>query len=167
MQKRVPKALGGSFDFFKILPDDPSSLSSFHLDSVLSLLVEYTGQSSVSNHPVRVPDMMYKHLLPLINLLSHTQGGTQDKAYVLVRSAMLSTGAFDQNVSEIDVWLLFLPSHCEKENYASKKKTNNKWVIIVISFLCDAVSTMGNNLFKKWDHMRVLISQLKEFRGKY
>lgn len=157
--------MGGSFDFFKILPDDPSSLSSFHQDSVLSLLVEYTGQSSLCSHPVRVPDMMYKHLLPLINLLSHTQGGSQDKAYALVRSAMLSTGAFDQNVSEIDAWLLFLPSHCRKENYASETNANNKWVTTVISFLCDAVSTVGNNLFKNWDHMRVLISHLKGFRG--
>ncbi|KAG5255195.1 Nucleolar pre-ribosomal-associated protein [Salix suchowensis] len=43
-------------------------------------------------------------------------------------------------------------------------QTAAEFVIIVISFLCDAISTIGNNLFKYWDALRNYNHSLKEFK---
>lgn len=168
LQRAVPLAVEGSFDFFKLLPVDPSSLSTCQLESLLSLLHECIQQAPGGRISARAPKFLYKHLQRLINILlySHVKG-IREEAYVLARSAMISTGAFDQNVSEIDVWLSSLTGYCMKSHIADGEGaevihclSNN-----VSSFLCDAVSTVGNNLYKYLDQMRELISKLENVNG--
>ncbi|XP_020269128.1 uncharacterized protein LOC109844484 [Asparagus officinalis] len=162
--RTVPLAVEGSFDFFKLLPVDPSSLSTCQLESLLSLLRECIQQAPGGRISARAPKFLYKHLQRLINILlySHVKG-IREEAYVLARAAMTSTGAFDQNVSEIDVWLSSLTGYCTKSHIAGGEGaevihclSNN-----VSSFLCDAASTVGNNLYKYLDQMRELISKLE------
>ncbi|KAG0487245.1 hypothetical protein HPP92_009340 [Vanilla planifolia] len=71
---------------------------------------------------------MYRHLHPLINFLICSQvKDIHDQAYTLVRMAMISTG----NGIE-----------ARRSHFA-----------VVISFLCDAVSTIGNNLYSYLNQM--------------
>ena len=93
----------------------------------------------------RVPESMYKHLQPLISIFLYSKGKhIRDQAYQLVRAAMISTGAFEGNLWEVDCWLVF-------EQFFEVSS-------VVIPFLCDAVSTVGNSLHKYMDQMRNLIS---------
>lgn len=165
----MPIAFEGSFDFFKVLlPHDPFSLSINQLESLLSLLIEYIGQTPGGKTSARAPDLMYKHLQPIVNILLHSQfEGIRDQAYVLARAAMISTGAFDQNFSEIDAWFIFLPGyHMQSYNMDdTEAKTINELSTVVISFLCEAVSTVGNQLHKHLDHMRDLIHKLDNVSG--
>ncbi|XP_072970894.1 uncharacterized protein [Typha angustifolia] len=164
--RAMPISFDGSFDFFRIIPPDPLRLSTEQLQSLLSLLVEYIGQSAGSKEQGRLPELMYKHLQPLINILLFSQHKSiQDHAYILVRAAMISTGAFDQNFAEIDAWLFFLPGYKTK-TYAIEflgAELYHELSSVVVSFLCDAVSTVGNNLYKYLDHMHKLISKLDHF----
>ncbi|XP_058070405.1 uncharacterized protein LOC131219338 isoform X2 [Magnolia sinica] len=156
--------LDGSFDFFKILPSNPLILPINVQQSLLSLLIEYIGQSPGSSVSIRVPDLLYKHLQSLINLLIYSPvKGIQDQAYVLARAAMLSTGAFHRNPAEIDAWFLFLPGY-NKNNCSVRSKGDEVFRDLsaaVVSFFCDSVSTVGNNLYKHLDHLRRLVSKLE------
>ncbi|XP_038973323.1 uncharacterized protein LOC103720976 isoform X2 [Phoenix dactylifera] len=161
----MPVAFEGSFDFFKILPINPLTLSTDQQQSLLSLLVEFVGQSPGSSGSARTPDLMYKHLQPLINVLIYSQDKrVKGKAYVLARAAMISTGAFDQNFSEIDAWLFFLPGYNIRKYFVETQGAEmfHDFSAVVISFLCDSVSTVGNNLYKYLDHMQKLISRLDD-----
>lgn len=97
---------------------------------------------------------MYKHLHPFLNLLIFSPiRDIKGQAYGLAQAAMLSTGAFDRNCYEIGSWFLFLPGY---DRGISSVKVSAMEALqglceVVISFLCDAVSTVGNNLFKYWD----------------
>ncbi|KAG1370126.1 hypothetical protein COCNU_15G004920 [Cocos nucifera] len=164
-QRTMPVAFEGSFDFFKILPINPLSLSTDQQQSLLSLLVEFVGQSPGSNGSARTPDLIYKHLQPLIDVLIYSQEKTvKSQAYVLARAAMISTGAFDQNFLEIDVWLFFLPGYNIRKYSVESQGAEmfHDLSSVVISFLCDSVSTVGNNLYKYLDHMQKLISRLDD-----
>lgn len=111
---------------------------------------------------------MYKHLQPIISLLIHSSvKGVQDEAYVLAKAAMLSTGAFDRNHSEIDAWFLFLPGYSRDKSALERQGSEIFWDLsrVVISFFCDAVSMMGNNLYKYLDNMRNLSSKLQGIEG--
>lgn len=159
----MPVAFEGSFDFFKILPINPLNLSTDEQQSLLSLLVEFIGQSPGRSGSTRTSDLMYKHLQPLINVLIYSQDNrVKGQAYVLARAAMISTGAFDQNFLEIDAWLFFLPGY--KIRKCSVESLDDLSAV-VISFLCDSISTVGNNLYKYLDHMRKLISRLGDSKG--
>ncbi|XP_077224093.1 ribosome 60S biogenesis amino-terminal protein isoform X2 [Tasmannia lanceolata] len=161
--RTMPVGLEGSFDFFKILPSDPLILPVNLQQSLLSLLIEYIGQSPGRRVSTRCPDLMYKHLQPLINLLIFSPvKAIQDQAYVLARAAMISTGAFDRNHSEIDAWLSFLPNYSRDKFFVENREAEMFWGLstVVLSFFCDAVSTMGNNLYKYLDHLRCLTSKL-------
>lgn len=168
LQRTVPLAIEGSFDFFKILPIEPSSLSTYQLESLLSLLLECIQQAPGGRTSARDPKFLYKHLQRLINILmySHVKG-IREQAYVLARAAMISTGAFDQNFSEIDAWLYSLTCYCKKSYTANSKGAAMTHYLsaVVNSFLCDAVSTTGNNLYKYLDQMRELISRLENVNG--
>ncbi|KAJ3690484.1 hypothetical protein LUZ61_019648 [Rhynchospora tenuis] len=143
--RALPVSFDGTFDFIKIIPSDPSTLSSYEITSLLPLIAEYVLPGGEFD---RVPESMYKHLQPLINIFLYSKAKSiRDQAYILVRAAMISTGAFEGNLWEIDCWFQF-----EQFFEASS---------VVIPFLCDAVSTLGNSLYKYMDQMRNLISDKK------
>ncbi|CAL9750206.1 unnamed protein product [Musa acuminata subsp. burmannicoides] len=163
----LPSAFEGSFDFFRILPSNALSLPTDQQQSLLSLLVEYVGKSSGTSARARVPDFMYRHLQPLIHIFIYSSGTRiRDQAYALAKASLVSTGAFDQNLSEIDAWLISLPGYSRsvwcRENQGTE--AIHSLYAVVISFLCDAVSTVGNNLYKHLDHMHKLISSLDDFQ---
>lgn len=165
----MPTVLEGSFDFFMNLlsEPDPLALPTNLQCSLLSLLTEYVQWSTRSGIPVRTPPLMYKHLQPFVNLLIFSPvNEIKKQAYNLAQAAMLSTGAFDRNVHEIGAWFLFFPSYrannwCIEEQQITVLQSLSR---VVISFLCDAISTIGNNLFKYW----AIVEQhahLKGFKG--
>ncbi|KAF5728208.1 hypothetical protein HS088_TW21G00353 [Tripterygium wilfordii] len=152
----IPTSLEGSFDFFMNLLGDPLTLPVCMQRSILSLLIEYTNGSPRDGFLIPTPPHMYKHLSSFINLLIFSPTATsdiKDKAYDLALAAMSSTGAFDSNLLEVGAWLLFLPGHSRDESFdeAGAEVPRNS---PVSSFLCDAVSTIGNNLFRYWDVVR-------------
>ncbi|KAL5730801.1 diphosphoinositol-polyphosphate diphosphatase [Ranunculus cassubicifolius] len=164
--RTMPMVLDGSYDFFKVLPSDPFTLSISQQQSLLSLLIEYIGWSPRSRtSSFRPPDNMYKHLRPLLDLLIHSPvKDIQDQAYILAKAAILSTGVFDRNLLEIDAWLLFLPGYRRNKSSIGSQavdviRDSSK---VVMSFLCDAISTVGNNRYKYMDTLRSLLSSVKE-----
>ncbi|KAI9071369.1 hypothetical protein K1719_046671 [Acacia pycnantha] len=60
---------------------------------------------------------------------------------------MFSTGAFDMSLHKIEAWLLFLPGHQRNKSSVNSLEVEvlHSFCLIVISFLCDAVSMVGNN----------------------
>ncbi|XP_024929234.3 uncharacterized protein LOC107431767 isoform X5 [Ziziphus jujuba] len=149
----LPTLLDGSFEFFVNLLSKPSTLQTTLQHSLLSLLIEYVGWSP-NGIPVRTPTLMYKHLHVFLNLLIFSPiRDIKGKAYGLAQAAMLSTGAFDRNCYEIGSWFLFLPGYDRRISSVgvSRMEALQGLCQVVISFLCDAVSTVGNNLFKYWD----------------
>ncbi|KAG8070074.1 hypothetical protein GUJ93_ZPchr0006g41040 [Zizania palustris] len=164
----MPSSFDGSFDFFRVIPHNPLNLSKDEQESLLSILVEYSGQSDGHWHPERVPESMYKHLQPLIDIMLHSQvNSIRDQAYILVKAALASSGAFDQNFAEIDAWLAFLPGYMANgwERKDLGVEASNKLSHIVITFLCDAISVVGNNLYKYQEHIRKLISKSDQYEG--
>ncbi|KAK9268493.1 hypothetical protein L1049_000245 [Liquidambar formosana] len=153
--RTMANMLEGSFDFFVNLLSNPLSLPTNLQRSLLSLIMEYIGWSHRSDIPIRAPPLMYKHLQAFINLLIFSPiGDLRNQAFDLARASMLSTGAFDRNLREIGAWFLFLPGYGGDKSSAE----------VVVSFLCDAVSTIGNNLFKYWDLVRCRIYHLEGFK---
>ncbi|XP_050217080.1 uncharacterized protein LOC126667967 [Mercurialis annua] len=161
----MPTALEGSFEFFMNLLGNPSELPSNLLFSLLSLLVEYIRSHPGSGISIKTPQMMYKHLQPFLNLLLFSPVvDINDQAFTLARAAMYSTGAFDRNLNEIVAWFLFLPGYgTVKSSFEIHREVMQSLSAVVISFLCDAISTIGNNLFKYWHAFRNHIHRLKEF----
>lgn len=165
----MPVVLEGSFDFFINLLSNSSALSIDVKQSLLSLLIEYIEWSPKGEIPIRVPPHMYKHLQPFIDLLifSSTRD-IREQAFHLALASMFSTGVFDSNLSELGAWFLFLPGY-GRDN---KSSVDTKGVEVfqslsktAISFICDAVSTIGNSSFKYWDLMRLHISRLDGIKG--
>ncbi|KAK3141459.1 hypothetical protein QOZ80_4BG0334220 [Eleusine coracana subsp. coracana] len=164
----MPSSFDGSFDFFRVIPPNPLDLSKEEQQSLLSLLLEYSGQSEGCWDPERVPESMYKHLQPLIYIMLHSQiKSTRDQAYILVKAAMASSGAFDLNFAEIDAWLVFLPGYEAKRcvNESLRVGASNRLSDIVIPFICDAISLVGNNLYKYQEHTHKLIIRSDQFEG--
>lgn len=161
-------ALEGSFDFFRVLPSDPLALPTILQQSILSLLVEQVAGSHKGDISVKTQPQMYKYLQSFINIFMYSPArDIKDQAYTLAQAAMLSTGAFDQNPREIVTWFLFIPGYSKNDIYAETMEIEmfQKLSSVVISFLCDAVSTTGNNLFKYFDLMRCYISDAKGVIG--
>ncbi|PWA96465.1 hypothetical protein CTI12_AA038640 [Artemisia annua] len=163
--RTMPSILEGSFDFFKVLPSNALSLPTILQQSLLSLLVEHIGWSSKQDTPVRFPPLMYKHLTHFINLVVNSPvKDIKDQAYVLAQAAMLSSGAFDNATSEINVWLWFLPGFSTKSTEEKGIETTHNLSSVVVSFFCDVVSTVGNNLFKYWGLLRSQIHRLENVK---
>uniref|UniRef100_A0A6N2KLH1 URB1 C-terminal domain-containing protein n=1 Tax=Salix viminalis TaxID=40686 RepID=A0A6N2KLH1_SALVM len=163
----MPTALEGSFDFFMNLLSNPLALPNNLQGSLLSLLVEYIKWSPTSGIATRTPSLMYKQLQTFINLLIFSPtGAIKVQAYNLAWAAMSSTGAFDQNLQEIDAWFFFLPGYTAVRSSFEVQgiEVLQSLSSVVISFLCDAISTIGNNLFKYWDALRNYNHSLKEFK---
>ncbi|XP_010545221.1 PREDICTED: uncharacterized protein LOC104817664 isoform X2 [Tarenaya hassleriana] len=165
----VHNVLEGSFDFFLNLLSNSSSMPADLQRALLSLLnqhVSWTHKSQSDRIPMRTPPLMYKHLHILINLLLFSpRNEVKDLAYDLALVAMNSTGAFDKDINEIGAWFLFLPGFGMNKLPPRVQEAVQSMTSIVISFLCDAVSTVGNNLFKHWDIIRTNVSNFKDFKG--
>ncbi|XP_074349561.1 uncharacterized protein LOC141689235 isoform X2 [Apium graveolens] len=161
--RRAPTLLEGSYDFLKVLPENALALPSILQQSILSLLIEYIGWSSKSELPVRVHPLMYKRLESLLNLLLYSPAkDIKEQAFVLAKAAMSSSGAFDHNLREIGTWFLFLPGYSSDNLFLVDHWNNMRQGLFsaVITFLCEAVSTIGNSLFKEWDRLRSHIYHL-------
>ncbi|KAI4965328.1 hypothetical protein ZWY2020_054798 [Hordeum vulgare] len=134
---------------YLVIPPRPLDLSKDEQHSLLSLLVEYSGQCEGHWNPES----------SRINII-------REQAYILVKAALASSGVFDQNFAEIDAWLVFLPGYeakwCVRESLGVG--LSNKLSQIVIPFLCDAVSVVGNNLYKYQTHVE-LISKSGQLEG--
>lgn len=79
---------------------------------------------------------------------------------------MLSTGALDQNVYEVGSWFLFLSNYDRETSLRDLGiESSENLIYAVISFLCDAISTVGNNLFKYWGIVESYINNLKDAKG--
>lgn len=157
MQRTLPFTLDHSFESFKGLLKNPLELTSPLQVSLLSLLVEYIEWCPDSEIPIRTPAMMYKYLQPFIKLFMFSPfSGTRDLAYRLAMAAMFSTGAFDRNLHEIEAWFLFLPGYHRKKSRVIILEVDvlQSLTSFVITFLCDAVSTLGNNLVKYWNILK-------------
>ncbi|KAL2473589.1 Ribosome 60S biogenesis N-terminal [Forsythia ovata] len=155
--RTMPAAFEGSFDFFKVLPSNPSSLPTILLQSLLPLLIQHVGWFSKYETPIRTQAQMYRHLHPFLSLLIYSPvREIKEQAYVLAQAAMLSTGAFDNNTREICAWFFFIPGYNSNSIYVEEPEIEifQKLSSIIVSFLCDAVSTIGNNLFKYMDLLR-------------
>ncbi|XP_059628326.1 uncharacterized protein LOC132271080 [Cornus florida] len=162
--RTMPDVLEGSFDFFKVLPSNPLSSPTILQQSLLSFLTEHIGWFPNCRFPTRIPPLMYKHLHPFINLLMYSPiRDIKDQAHVLARAAMSSTGAFDKNPWEIGAWFLFLPGYSTGNIFVADQgvEVYQNLSPPVVSFLCDSVSTVGNNLFKYWDLLRSHSNKLK------
>ncbi|GFQ04880.1 nucleolar pre-ribosomal-associated protein 1 [Phtheirospermum japonicum] len=154
--KTMPTAIEGSFDLLKFLPSNPLVLPTFLQLSLLQLLNEHVSQFSKEVTPLRTPPQMYKHLHSFIILLMGSRvKHIREQAYALAKAAMLSTGAFDSNTKEICAWFSFIPGPSGDHVYVEdvEEEIFQKLSSVIVSFLCDAVSTTGNNLYK---YMRLL-----------
>ncbi|GAA0141611.1 hypothetical protein LIER_02723 [Lithospermum erythrorhizon] len=148
-QHAMVNANDGTFDYFKLVPDNILCLPDILQRSLLSLLVEHVGWSSHGKSASRAPAEIYKHLRKFIKLLLFSSSSdVKYYAYILAKEAMLSTGAFDRNSREISAWLLLIPGYgreyiADDQGIASIEELSS----IIISFLCDAVSIIAKNLF--------------------
>ncbi|XP_035543314.1 uncharacterized protein LOC108983821 isoform X4 [Juglans regia] len=162
--RTAPTALEGSFDFFIGLLNNPLAMPINLQYSLLSLLTEYIGFSPSRGIPIRTPPQMYKHLQSFINLFIFSPiADIKDLSHGLAQAAMFSTGAFDKNLDEIGAWFLFLPSYDRGKSSFKVPEVELLQSLspVVISFLCDAISTTGNNLFKHWDIVKHYTYHLK------
>ncbi|KAL2322652.1 hypothetical protein Fmac_027031 [Flemingia macrophylla] len=153
-RRALPFTMDNSFETFKGLLKSPLELTSHLQVSLLSLLVEYVEWCPDNEIPMRTPPMLYKYLQPFIKLLMFSPyNESRDLAYRLALAAMFSTGAFDRNLHEIEAWFLFLPGYHRKKSPVKILEADvlESLTLFVISFLCDAVSTLGNNLVKYWN----------------
>ncbi|KAJ4879506.1 hypothetical protein Rs2_36560 [Raphanus sativus] len=132
------------------------------LDSELNECISGIPTYQIERVTTKTPPLMFKHLHVLMNLLmfsSHEE--VKDLAYDLALEAMRSTGAFAKNPSEIGAWFKFLPGFDKIKRPLKVQEAVLSMSSVVISFLCEAVSTVGNNLFKQWDIVRSILSHLK------
>ncbi|XP_038897462.1 uncharacterized protein LOC120085516 isoform X2 [Benincasa hispida] len=161
--RRLPHTLEGSFEFFISRLGNPLLLPTILQHSLLSLLIEYIPSSSMSSTYFRTPPGMYKHLQPFITLSIHSMDSDiKNKAYYLAQASILSTGALDQNVHEVGSWFLYLSNYDRGTSFMELGiESLDDLTYSVISFLCDAISTVGNNLFKYWGIMKSYTNQLK------
>jgi nucleolar pre-ribosomal-associated protein 1 len=77
---------------------------------------------------------------------------------------MASSDVFDLDFAEIDALLFFLTGYQDKRclNENTGVGASIRFSRIVIPFLCDAISVVGNNLYKYQEHTRKLIIKSAE-----
>ncbi|XP_056167551.1 uncharacterized protein LOC130134424 isoform X1 [Syzygium oleosum] len=163
----MPTVLDGSFEFFVSLLRDALELPTNLLNSFLTLLKEYIRLAPASGLPRKIPVLMYKHLQTFMYLVLFSPiRSIRDQSYDLSVAAMLSTGAFDRNPREVNAWFLFLPGFNDNNCSLVLQQTKVLPTLsqAVISFLADAISTVGNNLFKYWDSVRNLVNNSNDLK---
>ncbi|KAH0771918.1 hypothetical protein KY290_015899 [Solanum tuberosum] len=161
--KTMPKMLEGLFDFFKILPNNLLALPTMLQQTLLSLLQEHVGWSSKCEIATRVHSQMYKHLLPFLDLLMFSPNrDIKDQAYILAKTSMYSTGAFDKNPKEICSWFFFIPGYSKDSMLGGGVGCDiyRKLSSPVLLFLRDAVIESGNKLFCYSDLLRSSLSSI-------
>ncbi|KAJ8549981.1 hypothetical protein K7X08_033688 [Anisodus acutangulus] len=161
--KTMPNMLEGLFDFFKILPNNLLALPTMLQQTLLSLLQEHVGWSSKCEIATRVHSQMYKHLLPFVDLLLFSPNrDIKDQAYILAKTSMYSTGAFDKNPKEICSWFFFVPGYSTDNMLGGAVgcDTYRKLSSPVLLFLRDAVIESGNKLFYYSDLLRSSLSNI-------
>ncbi|XP_059294589.1 uncharacterized protein LOC132047580 [Lycium ferocissimum] len=159
--KTIPNMLEGLFDFFKILPNNPLVLPTMLQQTLLSLLQEHVGWSSKCEIATRVNSQMYKHLLPFLELLMFSPNkDIKDQAYILAKTSVYSTGAFDKNPKEISLWFFFIPGYSRDNMLGGAVGCDiyRKLSSPVLLFLRDAVIESGNKLFYYLDLLRSSLS---------
>ncbi|XP_027341039.1 uncharacterized protein LOC113854301 [Abrus precatorius] len=164
-RRTLPFTLDNSFESFKGLLKNPLELAGHLQVPLLSLLVEYIEWCPDNEIPIRTPPMLYKYLQPFIKLLMFSPNIViKDLSYRLVMAAMFSTGAFDRNLHEIEAWFLFLPGYQRKNSPVNILEVDvlQSLILFVISFLCDAISTLGNNLVKYWNILKNYVHSLED-----
>lgn len=168
VQRTLPSTLDHSIDSFKGLLKNPLELKSHLQVSLLSLLAEYIQWCPENEIPVRTPAMLYKYLQPFIKLFMFSPiNKASYLAYRLAMAAMFSTGAFDRNLHEIHAWFLFLPGYQREKSPVNilEVEVLQSLTSFVITFLCDAVSTLGNNLVKYWNILKNHVNYLEGDKG--
>lgn len=162
-------ATEGSVDFFKLIPNNPLALPTILQQSLLQLLNEHVSQFSKDVTPITSPPQMYRHLHPFLVLLvgsPHKQIKVQ--AYALAKAAILSTGAFDKNVKEICAWFFFIPGYNTDHILGDLDvQIFQELSSVIVSFLCDAVSTTGNNLYKYMESLKHYIYDAEGGKGNW
>ncbi|KAK4385950.1 hypothetical protein Sango_2719000 [Sesamum angolense] len=155
--RTMPMVMEGLFDLFKFLPNNLLALPTILQQSILNLLNEHVRQISKDGSPARCPPQMYRHLYPfLILLMGSPVRQIKEQAYALAKASMLSTGAFDNNTKEICAWFFFIPGCSYNHVYVEDLEVEifQKLSSVIVSFLCDAVSTTGNNLYKYMESLK-------------
>ncbi|KAI5062882.1 hypothetical protein GOP47_0021429 [Adiantum capillus-veneris] len=147
----MPMAIvDSSFDVFKLMPDDPDCLTLSQQKALLKLLLAASGNPCRRGAGFR-PRVgfenlhsrhLYRYLKPILKFtLGSRIKWIKQQWQLLAYRAMICCGAFENNSSEIGVWLQFLP-FCDN---------------VVLSFLCDAVETVGRNVDKYVDTLVSII----------
>lgn len=156
----LPVAMADTgFDAFKLLPDDPTTLSGIQQKSLSALLLAATGSSSslpseeygwISGGAAGFGSA-YRNFKQLLMFMLISEGkDVNDAVYEVVHRVMGSTGAFESNPMEISLWLdLLVLWKIDKpaSAYAS-----------LVDFLSGAVSSMGQNSYKYLDSLHSILS---------
>ncbi|XP_042000760.1 uncharacterized protein LOC121750309 isoform X2 [Salvia splendens] len=153
--RTMPMAMERSVDFFKLIPNNPLALPTILQQSLLQLLNEHVSLISKDVTPITSPPQMYRHLhLFLVLLVGSPLKQIKKQAYALAETAILSTGAFDKNVKEICAWFFFIPGYTDNFLGELEVQILQELSSVIVSFLCDAVSTTGNNLYKYMESLK-------------
>lgn len=179
-QRVLPVAFADkSFDPFKLLPSDPMALSLAQQKAFLSLLlattdpprnVSQSNQSAYRHVEAGSSGSMYKHVKPLLKLMigssvDHIRDGT----HLLASRIMVSTGAFESNVWEPNLWLDHL-SRLEGKLMVTRCNPNDslgeylsQHVLgsvgeCVVGFVAEALGSVGRTLYKYFDQLFALLS---------
>ncbi|XP_023639916.1 uncharacterized protein LOC17890382 isoform X2 [Capsella rubella] len=152
--RSMPNVPDGLFSVFMKYLSSSSSLPAELQRALLSLLNEYISwrpKSQSERVPRKMPPLMCKHLDLFIKLFLFSEHDeVKVLSYNLARVSMSRTGAFDVNASEIEAWFRFLPSVGKIKQPLKVQSISS----VVISFLCDAVTTVGNHLVTQWNIVR-------------
>lgn len=135
-------------------------MSTTLLQSLLNLLVEHVNHTCGGMSVIRAQPQIFMHLKEFIPLLLYSPvREIKEQAYILAKEAMLSTGAFDNNPKDISSWFLFIPGYNGFDIYDGDLEVEifQQLSAAVVSFLCDAVTTTGNNLYK---YMELLMNYI-------
>ncbi|CAM6096475.1 unnamed protein product [Calypogeia fissa] len=180
-QVALPVAMADTgFDAFKLLPDDPSLLSTVQQRSLSALLLAATG--SGTSLPLGEVGWVFggfagfgsayksfKQLL-MFMLISEVKD-VRDAVYEVAHRVMSSTGAFESNPMEISLWLdLLLQWKIEKSNISNDLEEIINVVrrgdirpgstyASLVEFLSEAVSSIGQNSYKYLDSLHSILSK--------
>ncbi|KAH7429976.1 hypothetical protein KP509_09G076400 [Ceratopteris richardii] len=95
---------------------------------------------------------MFRHLKPILKFtLGSKSGGVKHHAQILANRAMCSSGAFEINKAEVGIWLQLVPLSDS----------------VVLSFLCDAVDTVGRNMDKYMETLSEILQSTSQIDNNF
>lgn len=179
-QRVLPVAFADkSFDPFKLLPSDPMALSLAQQKAFLSLLLATTdpprnvsqrNQSTYRLVEAGSSGFMYKHVKPLLKLMiGSSVDHIRDATHLLASRIMVSTGAFESNTWESNLWLDHLSrlegksmvTGCNADDSQGEHLSQHVLGSIgecVVGFLGEAVGSVARTLYKYFDQLFSLLS---------